>query len=74
MGLRSILTKARLDRAKIQPYENRKLYLITGVVYSTKLEITGERGRTDAVDASMAFPRLDWLTKIRAKVSIFAVS
>lgn len=73
MGLREILRKAKLDVAKMSPYEKKKFYLITNVVYSAKLEITGEREQTEEVDARIAFPRFDWLSKMKAGVSVLSV-
>ena len=41
--IRSLLAKTDLDANKMKPYENEELLLITSVIYSDKLEVTGER-------------------------------
>ena len=73
MALRDILAKAKLDPVKMAPYEKNKLYIITGVVYSEKLEISGERQTQNAVDGQFQIlPRVQWasgLTNIRGAFS-----
>lgn len=43
LDIRGLLYTTALDVRKIQPYDEDKLYLITSLIYSEKLELTGTR-------------------------------
>ncbi|KAL9985265.1 hypothetical protein ACROYT_G007645 [Oculina patagonica] len=46
--------KASLDDKKMEPYEDDDLYLITSVIYSDKLEVTGDKMDENELAAALA--------------------
>lgn len=65
LSLRNILSNAKLDPSKMEPYEKNKLYIITGVVYSEKMHIDGKREENDVMGAQLKIlPRVHWLSRL----------
>lgn len=64
--LRALLENAVLGNEKMSPYANHKMYIVTGVVYSSMFKIIGKRESSFGINGQIAFKSKlgGWMTRV----------
>ncbi|XP_031548935.1 uncharacterized protein LOC116286533 [Actinia tenebrosa] len=64
--LRSLLENAILSNKKLSPYSKQKMYIVTGVVYSSMFKVIGKRETSFGINGQIAFKSKlgGWMTRV----------